>query len=486
MELTSFYKGLLETIGFVVEDDGYVYLDEVTVRTPYQINGKTLVLPTKEILLNPDWKNTIAFHPLSENIARKNSVVLQRLQRLSNIAVNLHTAEIMRTMIEYCADTGSHSKLNHKQTAFLSCFPDADENALKNWDKLMGVLGGDNHFIKIILLRDQKINGEFFSRVCSVKFPVYEACVEMMNNKPKEYTIFGIKVRKKDVHGIRALFEFIFKGIENPDEHYSVGTRSSIAPSFYAVAKSLYNLSSTLQKVYRLLKQDYPDLAWGEQLEDLNKYKGLVPPLEGNEGELTEGERRRSDLNITPPAPTTSKKAPSNKVNVISQTQPVAQLPAPATPQPVPVVQPRPAPVSPQVAQQVVAQASHTAPSTAPVATKREVNVISQVQQQPAQLPPPQGQVVYMQPAPTAYMVDQYGRPIAGVPAQQPMYAQPVQQMVPQYAQPTQMVDRNGRPINAGYHQQPIRVDNQPAYGYAQQGYQGYQAYNPAYNRLGY
>lgn len=484
MELISFYRSLLETIGLGIDEQGYTYLDSINVRTPYQINGKTLVLPTKEILLNPDWNTTIAFHPLSENIARKDSLVLQRLQRLSNLAINIHVGDIIRVMIEYCADSGNHSKLNHKQTAFLSCFPDADENALKNWDKLLGAMGETNQFIKLVTLRDKKLNDEFFSRVCYAKFPVYEACVEMMNNKPKEYTIFGVKVRKKDVHGIRALFEFIFKHIATPDEHYSFGTRSSIAPSFNVLVKTLYLLALPVQKVYRLLKLDYPDLGWGEQLDDLNKYKGLIPPLDGNEGELTEGERRRADLTIAPPTPP-AKKGSSNKVNVISQNTPAVQTPTPVAPGiPAPVqVQPRQAPVTPQVAQQVTKAVQQPAATPSTHATKREVNVISQVQnqQQAVQMAPQQ--MAYGYPAPGAYMVDSYGRPIAATPVMQPpMYGQPVQMAPVQYGALPQMVDRNGRPVNTGYHQQPVRADNQVGYGYPQQYYNQY----PSYNRLGY
>ena len=438
MELNEFYGAILESLGYVIGDDGTVKSEHPTGLEPFTISDKVLTLPTKEFLANPDWNRYMAFHPLSENIARKDSEVFRTLQKMTMLAVNVDISILMSTLISMCADKDGHKHMNHKQTAFLSLFPDADETSLKTWNKIENKNSENNCFVKIYTLRNKKLLGKDYSRVTYVKFPFYDECIENTSDKRKEYSIFGVKIkRKKDAIGFKNLFEFIIKHADNPDEHYSFGTRSIVAPSFHSLMSSLLNVKTELQRTYRLLKMESPDLAWGKMLEDLGRYKGQVPPLSGNEGDLTEGDKRRNELNVT----TNTQGATMN--------QPVVYTPpvAPTTPQ---VQQP---------VQQPTPQANVSAVQTVKVGN-REVPVRTQApmyQQQQVQQP-----VVYQQPV-------QVTQPNTVNPV-----PQQVQQMQPVYQQPTPQM----QPVYQPQYQQPV-VYQQPVQQPVQQMYAPRAGYLP-------
>ena len=459
MDINEFYKGVLESLGLSVDEAGNVRMEQITGMEPFQVNDKNLILPTKEVLLNPNWNLNIAFHPLSENIARKDSKVFQALQKLAILSINVDIGVLMSTLVEYCADSDSHKNLNHKQTAFLKLFPDADATSLKYWEKIEARNGSDNLFAKLITLRDKKLDNQTYPRVTYVKFPFYEECLEQTKDKQKEYHLFGVKVRKKDVYGFKALFEFLLKHAANPDEHYSVGSRSTIAPSFHSLMSSVLKLKTELQKTYRLLKLDVPSLNWGNQIDNLSVYKGLIPPLDGNEGELTEGERRRNELTVQPTTTNQPAIQTALGVPVVSQTRQNQTLVQ--TQQPAPMQQP----VVPQQQQAV---------KTVKVGN-REIPVVSQSSALAQPQVNPYGQPMYPNPAmvnPTAYVQPMMGYP--PMPAQPQMAMQPMVNQQPGYLppQPAMPVDSTGRPIGAPAVSMPVQPQTQPqpymAYGQPQ------------------
>lgn len=444
MDLISLYKGILESIGLIVDEKGNVNGESIQGPEPVFITNKRLVLPTPDVLLNPDWEKTIAFHPLSENIARKDSVVFQRLQKLIALSLNLDVSLLMSTMIEICADKDRHKTLNHKQTAILHLFPNADETSLKNWGKIDDKLGKDHSHVRLVTLRDKKLNDMTYPRVTTVRFPIYEELKKLIEDKPKDYVVFGVKIRKKDAEGYLKLFEMLIKHPNEADEYYSFGTRSQVAPSFHALATAYHRVKSDLQTTARLLKLETPDLGWGDALADLSKYRGAIPPLAGNEGEITEGERKRNELALTP-----SKK--QEKLQVLDNLTPVSKQPVQ---QLQPVAPAHSVPVAPPV--QYAQPMMPTQP--APIVTPGHMPVkqlpgqqpqphVVQAPTQPQVTHQPMAQQPVTQPQSTATSngtIQAVGggvlKTISGpAPRQMPQFNMGQQPMVNQYGQPMMM-----------------------------------------------
>nr|DAT18082.1 MAG TPA: hypothetical protein [Caudoviricetes sp.] len=360
MNLLQLYRSILESVGLTVDDKGSVYMEEVAGLLPAMITvgpktQRALQLPTDEFLRDPDWDNYVAFHPLSENLARKDSRVFKWLQAMAVLSVDTELAWVMETLITTCADKDNHDKLNFKQTAFLNLFPNADEKSVETWRKLIDKTGDEYCFCKLVTLRNRDLNGQPFTRVTMVKFPFYQECLNLVNGNAKEFNIFGVKMRKKDLLGYKALFEYVIKHVNDVDKHYSAGTRSTVAPSFVSLMTAYLHVKKDIQKVARLLKLETPDLKWGAELEDISRFRNDVAPLAHNEGELTEGERRESKMNISAPSVPQAVQqpvgvvaavaAPKNNNTVIPMPvrtpagapQAIAQPQPAATPKPTPV-----------------------------------------------------------------------------------------------------------------------------------------------------
>lgn len=431
--IIDFYKGILTSLSLVVEDNGNVYLDlgdgykEPTTVNMGKGQQKRLVLPVDSVLRDPNWESTVAFHPLSENIARKDSVVFKSLQSLINYSLNADIGHLISLMLNYCADSDAQANLNHRQNEFLQRHPNADAKSVKDFDKIESSINmkQDMQYVKVYTLRDKKLNNDAYPRVTLVKFPFYNEICEQLESGVKNPSVFGVKLRKKDLEGFKGLFEFIFKGVDLKQDPFSVGSRSSIAPSFHSLMLAYYKVKQELVKRFKLLKIETPDLTWGEALDNLTQFNGRIPPLAGNEGEITEGERRRNETAIVPePAKqTTMNTLEPPKVAPVAPLQPVQPL------QPV-------APAVPAV-QQPVTPAPTTANTTMKTLDPPKLNAQPQYNMVPANMP-----------------VNQYGQPV------QMMYAMPPQQQMmavgpqgyPMYTPVQPMVDRNGRPVsNLGY-----------------------------------
>lgn len=427
MELVDFYQNILESTGLKIGEKGEVFRDDVHGLEPYTVVGKELVLPTSDFLKNPNWEKNVAFHPICENIARKDSPVLQSLQHIGNIALNIYTAELMGYMIDICADHDKQPSLNHKQTAVLTEYPDADETAAKNFDKLQLNVAGEGAFVKIYTLRNKELDGQKYARVTYVKFPFYDELMKLIDTKPKAYELYGVKIRKRDAIGYAKLFEYIFKHLDNVDVEYSSGTRALIAPSLHSFLLAFGKVMKELERVYRLFKIDFPSLRWTKALDNFKDFKNMIPALPHNEGELTEGDRRRNELELI------------NNVTNSNQTQPT---------QPQPTIQ------QPQQAQ-VSTQKANLPPekkllSFGEMMKKHQQQQYGFQQPQPMQMPnayrpmavQPQVQQPMVQPT-----VQQPVQPVVNqqIPQQQ-MPQQPIypnqQQVPPQYGMQQQMMQQ--------------------------------------------
>lgn len=297
LPLAEVYKAILRSFGYEVDDEGKVYLVEANVRVPFTIKERHLVVPTKEWLKDPDWENTIPFHPLSENTQRKKSEVFEKLSLIVSNRLYQVGATLLCYLAELAADTDSHAKLSPEQRDFLRMIPDADKRTVDDFRKLarakMG-FKGDSAFVNIFIRRNGQWKGEDYTRLAAVTFPI------LSQEERADKKIFEVQFRVKDREVLYRILRWIFPNIDKADEHYSFGSRSSVAPNFHALMMSFNGLAVELNKVVDLFSDISPelvelhtDLDWVEPLQSLNEYRNDIPPLDGNIGEANEDELAR-------------------------------------------------------------------------------------------------------------------------------------------------------------------------------------------------
>lgn len=286
--LVDFYKSVLETGGLSVVD-GVVLQplpDEGDV--PVTVSKKTLVLPDDKWLGETDISKIQFFHPMVENVIRKESLVFKFLRRLVVISISQALTETLQDLLHVIVSKEGHKTLDPiTQLPVTRCAPEADKELVDKFGKLIDKIDplGDNSILSAVVLRGKSLKGKDYVRVAKIDFPLLKALDDAENQ-----TVYGVKFRKKDIKAIRALLVYVLPELDNDPEHYSTGSRSGVAPSLHALLGSFAKLVEAINKTRRTFGWNEIKLDWLDELNDFSSFKGLVPKLPGNDGEPVDGE----------------------------------------------------------------------------------------------------------------------------------------------------------------------------------------------------
>ena len=291
MTIIELYQSILKSVNFVVDENHLISFVIGNNKVPVQVSGKRLVLPVHDVLANPDWNSTIAFHPLSEAIIRGESPVFRKLKiaclnRLTTVATCLVT-ELMGIAVDH----DYHKKLSPTQNEFLDLIPNVKEETLTKLEKLLDVVSidGDHRMINMYVKRGGEYKGKKYQRVCVVDFPLIQEL------KSEGTYACGVNLNSlKNKKAIAALFNYVLPEAEG--ETYSFGSNSLAAPNLHALLTSYAKIATKLNKVTNLFKKhlDNPgdlhiELGFDKFIGDLAQYRDMIPSLTGNEGDVGEG-----------------------------------------------------------------------------------------------------------------------------------------------------------------------------------------------------
>lgn len=294
-KLTTIYREVIEDLGFDVTGTGRVQFVLAGVESPFTIKKKALVLPTDEWLKDPDWENTIPFHPLSENTKRKKSEVIEALTAMVSNRIYQGTADLLQFIFELALNTDAHKTLTPEQRDVLRKLPNVSERTVADVHKLLRsklTFKGETAFANFYVKRSGMWRGEEYSRVAVVTFPL----AEQESNEDKK--IFDILFRVGDRRALFDILRWIYPGFDNPLENYSYGSRSSVAPNFHALMMAFASMAHELNRVNRIFLEGFEDVIgsriigtkWLSNMASLTEYRDEIPPLEGNIGEANEAE----------------------------------------------------------------------------------------------------------------------------------------------------------------------------------------------------
>lgn len=311
MKLLKLYEEILKTGLMTVNEEGLVQQpdkfssDGTVVVDPTVIDGKRLVLPTKEHIDYPDKDSKIVFHPLSENVLAGESVVLSKLKNMCSLAVNMSLFNIIRGFITLALSVEEHKRLSPTQSEVLSILKDVDEKTEK--DMIRMILnaakkeGMDGLFFRVYLKRGGTIIGRKFARVGVVSFPFYE---ELEQDKKSHY---GVELRKKDHGVLKALLEYILPKIGKEYAYYH-GSDNDVAPYLDALMGSIANVAEDInkrvdqfEKFFTHPEQIKISLGWKKAFEDLEQFNAeirRIPTQYGNQGNRKVEETMMEESNI--------------------------------------------------------------------------------------------------------------------------------------------------------------------------------------------
>lgn len=324
MKLIEIYKAVLKYCGLEADDQGFISTSLDDKHQPAFIDGLRMVLPTDHQLRNSNTKERIIFHPLTENILRGESEVIQKLKSALNVRLNMTIGIIGHALLEIVASPAVHARLSPEQGELLLAITDSDQKAVDSWQSVMlnGVkTNPDRLFTNIYLKRGGTHRDKRYSRVGIVTFPFYTNLIEGKVEK----------IRAKDKETFKQLMEFIFPNLQDAEE-YNFGSDSHVAPYMEALLRSSANLASRLNDII-LLYQEFIgeadkilfDAEWMEYFQDMDS---LIPEIrkipvqQGNDGVVPRTEEAPA------PAAAPALMAPAPAVNYGAPASPPAVRPA--------------------------------------------------------------------------------------------------------------------------------------------------------------
>lgn len=299
MELTQFYRHVIEYAGMTVSQDGYVSVLIGEKANPVMVEGCRLTEPSIEQLRSNDRSSKIFFHPLSESIFHPTSPVHDHLRKSLNIRCNTLFAVIGLELLNLAVSTDQHHKLDPRESGAhetISKLGTVTEKTVQTFSKIVLSAARDAQrtFCYFYINKGGRWKGDKYARVGVTSFDLYDELVK--NAGQDKVKILNVSISKKDIDVLINLYKCIFPDIADK-EAYNLGVNNDTAPSFVAIMKTSLILMERYNDLIEMFGKHFTvdvgsviggiNLEWVEPINDdtiLPVLRRKVPPQKGNTG----------------------------------------------------------------------------------------------------------------------------------------------------------------------------------------------------------
>ena len=293
MNIIELYKEILKTGSLIVDKDDCVSASSRGTTIPFTVEGKRLVLPTRHQLKNSNWSDRVVFHPLSENVLKSESLVIEKFRNAINVRLNMVIGFLITEMLGIIGSVDIHKKMSPDQADILSKVGDIEG---KTKDAILAVLNNifkdtkEKKIVHLFIKKGANIGEKRYSRGTIVTFPLYKEL------KGTEKQVYGVTLRNKDKEAFIKLLEYIVPDIE-VDNFFNTGSQSDIAPSLDSLMRTLVKLADRTNTIVNSYKEfmvdDFNEYLytddWVDAFDNLSKLEGeirSIPMQAGNEGQI--------------------------------------------------------------------------------------------------------------------------------------------------------------------------------------------------------
>lgn len=287
------YIPTIKSLWLEVDSDGSIYQKRDNDEKSFiSLKGKQLVLPLPEIVKSIG-ANQVCFHPLSENVARGDSNMIAMIKKLAMVNANriaiLLLERLMRIALK-AIEEPNEIHLKGKQLELLTILPDVNKNTAAHLTAALSEIDLTScPIVKLYNRRNGSIGESQYMRLAVMSFPMLEQI-----NDPASSPIWSKKIyRKRDYRDYGALFDYLIPHWREPN-YYSVGSDNTEAPSFIAIMSSYLKFMKRMNEVIETFeehltveKEFHTDMTVESPLQNVVRYRGLIPPLEGNIGAVS-------------------------------------------------------------------------------------------------------------------------------------------------------------------------------------------------------
>ena len=124
MKLLPLYEAILAFASYSVTPDGYIKINLGGNKENAIVDGRSLVLPTREQVAYLDKKSKILFHPLMEDMTQEESKVCAAYRTNMSALLNLSVVELLIQLAEFLASPAEHKGLTPEQLQILEAVPE--------------------------------------------------------------------------------------------------------------------------------------------------------------------------------------------------------------------------------------------------------------------------------------------------------------------------------------------------------------------------
>ncbi len=204
MSILASYKSIAESLNFSLTDED-MFLTKMPTGTeqPTTIDGKRLVMPNKAFLRKGFGEDKIAFHPLSESMARDaTSEVQKRMQKQAKAVIGHQLITLTQGIMDLVSDTEKHKKVPVKQSGFLKELSDLDKGVVSNINKILAAAMKRNKLVTVYLKASGIINGTKMNRVTTIHFPFISELLTRQRLSSRRLTMFTRRASLHKLHSV--------------------------------------------------------------------------------------------------------------------------------------------------------------------------------------------------------------------------------------------------------------------------------------------
>lgn len=215
---------------------------------PVSIDGRFVIMPTREQLKNTAWGNRIGFHPLREAYDKPVSDILSALRDQYVSRLNATIAYFISAAIKLAHAQPDHKNLSPEQGQILNPLSSVTKASVGMIEALLKSTAARNdamQFINIHIRRGGQIGNTTYGRAGLVQFPIYN---ELKTSK--DGTVNGVKISNKDRDMLISLFEYMLPSLVDSPEAFSVGIDARVAPFMEALMRCVIAVMDELEKVF--------------------------------------------------------------------------------------------------------------------------------------------------------------------------------------------------------------------------------------------
>ena len=299
MKRVELYELLLRSLNVQADANGRLVGKVGDVDKEIVYDDKHFYLPTAEVLAKPanETSSYLFFDPLTESAVRQESESARFLKKLMTSRLQLSISLLVTNLLLILNKEENAGKAKSGQTLLYRQGFTPTSTIMRSHKKLLlnGVKDNvTNRIISIFLKRGGTLDGERYSRVAKVSFPILDAFKSTTN------AIFGVEMSARDKENILKLYSYVIYGDTSPtdelDDEFSAGSNSKMAPYFQSLCFAYCNIAKRINEVNKIYKSLYEnsetysksihiDLEFEDHIQELNGFKkDPMPLLAGNNG----------------------------------------------------------------------------------------------------------------------------------------------------------------------------------------------------------